>query len=744
MSEVTEVELPVCTGEGRHVGDLRLSVLPHSQRADLCLHKGEIPSDALSPVQIEEGREYLYEWLGPHESVFLEPAEVFLPDSISGKRGRLRAGLNTGLLQIRTQLNGVWEGGLELEVRSRKLDYLSEYQWMLRDIASWMAELVMSRFAPSGMMFTLDPGRDAATLYQRFAFLQSLLFSEGFGRAYAEITRRPHVTWEDHEEACRPGQTMKAGSHLARQVTRAGPRACCSFGVLSSIPVELRNRRTEVTSDTTPNRFVKFALERWQSTVYEIGQRLSDQDDSAAVRRGARDVAVLLEHLDRLLTHPALSDVGRLARFPAENQVLQRRAGYRELYRSYLEFDLAAHLSWSSTESEYFAGQRDVAELYEYWAFIELARIVGAIVGQEFDLSPLMKRTADGLNVLLKKGREVDLSGTVMRHGQRLHLRLYFNKTYSPTNKGSWTRSLRPDYSLLITPEAGGDPELEPVVLHFDAKYRVNMPEEIVGEGEGEGDEHSTRRSPIPEDLLKMHTYRDAIKRTAGAYVLYPGDAKVATDFTEYTELLPGLGAFALRPSKEGEPLGAATIHKFIMDLLDHLATRLTRHERSRYWLQETYRDYDVALTKDGAVGDEPAEQTSVLLGFVPDDAHWQWIRDRSTYNVRVSPRPGGLSEGDGLLYSRLLLLYGPALSNPLLVRIVSDPQRLDEAAMAATEYPRPRNAYWCIQIAPTRQQPAIRGLTCQDVEDFATRRSTLLGAPVAASWRELRRLARG
>jgi predicted component of viral defense system (DUF524 family) len=28
-------------------------------------------------------------------------------------------------------------------------------------------------------------------------------------------------------------------------------------------------------------------------------------------------------------------------------------------------------------------------------------------------------------------------------------------------------------------------------------------------------------------DLLKMHAYKDAIRRTGGAYVLYPGDKSI-------------------------------------------------------------------------------------------------------------------------------------------------------------------------------------------------------------------------
>jgi uncharacterized protein len=46
-----------------------------------------------------------------------------------------------------------------------------------------------------------------------------------------------------------------------------------------------------------------------------------------------------------------------------------------------------------------------------------------------------------------------------------------------------------------------------------------------------------------------------------------------------------------------------------------------------------------------------------VLLGFVKDVAHWQWIQDRMTYNVRTEGRPGGLAANAELLYSQLLLL---------------------------------------------------------------------------------------
>ena len=72
------------------------------------------------------------------------------------------------------------------------------------------------------------------------------------------------------------------------------------------------------------------------------------------------------------------------------------------------------------------------------------------------------------------------------------------------------------------------------------------------------------------EDLLKMHAYRDAIRRSAGAYVLYPGDHH-QIPFTEHHEVLPSLGAFVLRPA-EHETLGTSQLEQFLRDVLDHVA----------------------------------------------------------------------------------------------------------------------------------------------------------------------------
>ena len=83
-------------------------------------------------------------------------------------------------------------------------------------------------------------------------------------------------------------------------------------------------------------------------------------------------------------------------------------------------------------------------------------------------------------------------------------------------------------------------------------------------------------------ELLKMHAYRDAIRRSAEAYVIYPGTENETLPM--FHELLPGLGAFALRPTQDGQDAGVEAIYSFVNEVVTQVATQTTQHERTRFW----------------------------------------------------------------------------------------------------------------------------------------------------------------
>ena len=131
------------------------------------------------------------------------------------------------------------------------------------------------------------------------------------------------------------------------------------------------------------------------------------------------------------------------------------------------------------------------------------------------------------------------------------------------------------------------------VWLHFDAKYKLDWSssqfERAASEREDqtalEDEEQERQGTSRRDDLLKMHAYRDAIRRSAGAYVLFPGTSE-PRQFREYVELIPGLGAFPLRP---GSDAGAAALRRFIGDVLLHAADQATAEERSRFWASRVF-----------------------------------------------------------------------------------------------------------------------------------------------------------
>jgi len=772
MGAVAKLEAQVRDAEGAPVGVLTIQLPGGRARAaesrttesqglnpePLLDLRGDLSADpSLEPLRLLEGAEYRYVLrlepvgIGP---VTLEPAELIWPDSDDWLAGRLRPGLSTGVLAFRVLAGERELGRVNFEVRSRKLDYLSRYRWMLENVADDLAELLMERFAPSELRFKPAESVDAQTLYERFAFLKSLFSGPTFEASLHQILSNPHRAWVEETELRRPGQPVPMSSRVAREVGRPGPRVPLPVGSMSvvpSLPTHLRVTRTDETLDTPENRFLKFVFLQWREFVNQVEEALDREGSAAPARRGLREVRAVLDRLDELLASDLFFDVGRLSQFPAGSQVLQKRAGYRDIYRAYLQSEAAAQLTWEGGQDVYGAGQRDVAALYEYWVFLQLVKVMERLCGREFDRSQLFERGTDGMGVALKRGRSHPLKGSVSRLGRRLQLELWFNRTFShrPGNRSSWTRPMRPDYSILIRPDSTYGAEDE-VWVHFDAKYRVERLVELFGrDPSSEVDEKSlldeeeapaVRLAATRSDLLKMHAYRDAIHRSAGAYVIYPGIE--AEQLRTFHELLPGLGAFALRPTQDGLETGINAIYRFMDDVITHLTTQTTQHERTRFWVRETTApaSYYPELQPKPATAllPRPPADTLVLLGYVRTPEQLDWIRRHKRYNLRADPaRRGAIDLQAKELAADFVLLYGERASVAELWRVVGAPEILTHEDMFASGYPEPHGPYFCLPLEEAEPVEWIRDIKPHDVMSLA-RSFGSRGRPVAVRWLDL------
>jgi predicted component of viral defense system (DUF524 family) len=757
------VEIALSNREGQSQGKLTIQLLPSARPIaqglllDLRIDPNRDPS--LAAIQLLEGAEYRYQFdIVKMGALTTDRPELFEPDDLSGRAGRLRPGLSTGTLPIAIRVGQAHVAEINLEVRSRKLDYLSQYRWMLRDLAESMAEIIMERFAVSQQSFSSLANVDAKTLYQRFAFLQSLLEDEAFVAALHRILYRPYIAWNEIPEQRSPNQSVRAGSAVARSIAQPGPRMT-GVGLPSGaqdspwrsmLPRTISVQRTEETLNNFPNQFVKFALTRWRDQSAAVLDALGQELPSAPVTRGRAEATKVIGLLDEFLTAGVLREVGHLRHFASDNPVLLQREGYRDVYRAFLQFELAAQLSWTGGEDVYGAGQRNVATLYEYWAFLQVALALSSLCGKEFEFAQLFAVQDNELNLQLKRGRSIVLTGAVSRFGRTILLELWFNRTFSagPDSAPSWSKEMRPDCSLRLRPDRSPGVGVDDVWVHFDAKYRVDVLTEIFGKGE-ERRESGTEQPQASsyakrDDLLKMHAYRDAIHRSAGAYVLYPGDSD--EQCKKYHELLPGLGAFGLRPSSDGEAIGAKSLTAFLNDVISHVASQVTQHERSRFWERRSFSGNPPAQTIVPAVSflKEPPADTRVLLGYVKDAEHRTWIERTGLYNLRADSRRGSVNLDSRELAASIVLLYGEDSDLISFYRVIDKPVLKARDAMLAIGYPRPRGTlYFCLAIEPLEAEEASPRFSSASIRNLVEQhqQTPLVGMPIVVSWAELLQL---
>lgn len=693
-----------------------LELYPPDSPADALLRLGDAEAREAGeePVQLMEGLRYEYAFVGPGaENLRLEEAfgkGLVEPSSIKGLThcGGIATGLNTGRLALVARDEaGEIVGRAALEIRSRKVTYRYDYRRMLEDITEQCVALLMELRAPAAMRVAPDPGRTPDTLHQRFAFLRGLLGSRQFRDALHRIVTHPHRRWEPEETVHDMRRGFKPDAKTMRQLARAPRRVPLPSGhplakIIPSLPERISLHRNAQTEDTPENRFVRFALQTFTGFLNRMRLKL-DEIGSAADTRLQAEIAALENQLETALAADVFRNVSDPDMLPLGSPVLQRKEGYREVYQAWLKFDMAARLVWRGGEDVYGAGQRDIATLYEYWVFFKLLDIVSAVFELEKPAAgDLIEETADGFGLKLKTGQHLAFEGAFLGGARPLRVRFSYNRSFSQNAgrglSGSWTERMRPDYTLSLWPADFDEREAEAqelmVHVHFDAKYRIENVEQLFGSDDIDlnAEKQDQREGRYKRaDLLKMHAYRDAIRRTQGAYVLYPGDS--SRQWRGYHEILPGLGAFPIKPGN-----GEQAVEKFVREIVAHTCDRATARERQSYHTyqaQEAPASYAV-LSKlpefDGATRRRapPLAETHVLVGWYKDEAHLKWVLAKKLYNFRMDTKAGSLRltpEASGAQY--LLLHSYKGKTNSGLFRIAKEgPRVFSQEKLKENGYP--------------------------------------------------------
>lgn len=536
------------------------------------------------------------------------------------------------------------------EIIPDKIDYEDDYIKMTESLAQACSELLLEYSGATSNQYRQSDDV-AKTLLEQFIFLRQFCYSQNIQGLFEQIKRNPDRILISNEVFKPVGSGIPAKKFFTipfsygRGWQKAGVR---ENGRTFYLPQEIAVTEKCDSLDTPANRFIKNALNRFDVLCQKLIEVLTNKKDSLKQAECVREAQAIHNMLDDILRDSFFDDIGMLSIMPGNNQVLQKREGYSQIFAAYSMVDLALQLDWRGKDDIYEGESKNVALLYEYWLFFELYKIIKSIDGSvecEVIEDAFITNTDNGLTVSLEQDKKSCQSFAIDRYGVKVNL--YYNRTFSYQEfkttryEGSYSRPFRPDYTIAIYPvhyEGKMNGEQQAIAdgavsyIHFDAKYRITDLISFIGKNENGAqmnENEELMEDKVDEimntyrrgDLLKMHTYNDAIRRTIGSYVLYPGTDEHEKTYKMYDEILPGVGAFAIRPSNAKK--SEARLKDFVNTLIAEREKNVSRLNRLMSYEEAVLREpsveeLDVRNDKKDKILFDGKERC--IIGYIRDD----------------------------------------------------------------------------------------------------------------------------
>lgn len=534
---------------------------------------------------------------------------------------------------------------IQLEIIPNKINYEEDYIKMTEALAETCSELLMDYTGSTSNLYKQIED-DTNILLEQFIFLRKFCYDDNLQALFEAIKRNPDRVL-DQDEELKPIGTGVPSKKFYRNPFPYSKGWIKTNNVNIYVPQVVSISRKFDKLDTPANRFIKFALKKFNSICNNLIQALEGNGCLSQIEC-VEEAKAIHDIIENIFEDSFFDEVGSMDVMPQNNQVLQKREGYSQIFSAYSMVDLALQLDWKGKNDIYEGESKNVALLYEYWLFFELYKIIKSIDGckiVETKENPFVF-VNDGVTMRLKEGNETCQSFEIDKHDVKVNF--YYNRQFSRKEfksteyEGSYSRPFRPDFTLAIFPsdyvKGKHNGESEAIIdgtvsyVHFDAKYRISDLTSIIGDNKElvDNDEEfiedkaeSIINTYKHGDLLKMHTYNDAIRRTIGSYVLYPGsngDNKLNNkSFRLYDEIVPGVGAFSIKPSISNS--GENELKNFISSLIlckDAKGSRLNRMNHYNEMIVSEPSFNDVKFINSNS--NEIQKDKMFVMGYIRDD----------------------------------------------------------------------------------------------------------------------------
>ncbi len=467
-------------------------------------------------------------------------------------------------------------GPVNVKVKNKKIPE-DLYSSMLNYIALKYANLVFSFNTPLGQGYGREkPGSDIA--YIEYLFLKTFLLegSPNIDGIAALVLNDPHMkinieyslTPMEKVSFVEPGSLLKTllksdsfavlPPHNPLSRTRLAKTLALRTGN-NIFPAQIVAQYKYHTVDTSENRFVKHFLKQIRHRLDGLASSMRGISGTYLNSEIETNIEKILKKIGMFLKDPLWADVAPMTFIPANSQVLQRREGYRQLFSLYSLLQLCTRCDFDAEDFKNLLETKDTPTLFEYWSFFNVKEILDRGGRKIKDCRSIV---TDG-----QKEQKIHLC-TVVTYED--NIRLAFNQDYS----GTTSCSPDDDFDAPGIPNSSYSHKLRPDIviskgekmLILDAKYKGRGTGTFYGEDESGGISKWK-----DEDIDKMHTYREAIRNVAGAFILYPGEIPVMYPAHNAKRLYEGVGALPLKPMTGAMPVKRHIddIAKIINDFLN-------------------------------------------------------------------------------------------------------------------------------------------------------------------------------
>ena len=129
-----------------------------------------------------------------------------------------------------------------------------------------------------------------------------------------------------------------------------------------------------------------------------------------------------------------------------------------------------------------------------------------------------------------------------------------------------------------------------------------------------------------------------------------------------FHEIVPGLGAFSIRPGHWQED--SVYLKRFLAEVKAHLMDRTSDREKLSYYQYDVHLQANKTMTmeslpeSEGENRDFLPDETTVLIGYYKSKEHLDWIKNNWLYNGRAGERGGAIAISKEIVTARYILLH--------------------------------------------------------------------------------------